>query len=702
MRTSRYHYITLVLLFFFVATSAQAQIEYWKPAPGPYGGTAISDLEVTADGVVYAATSNGVYVSTDDGRNWTDASDWLVVTDVRDLMIREDGSMWAVAYGAGLFKWNAPVRRWDSAGLAQTFATSIVESADGNLVVGSIGFAYLSVDNGISWQAKSLDGFQVNIQDLANNNSYLFAASSLGVFRSSDSGETWEFASFGIQELDIRSVEMDLQGNVYAGVAPTSGGCVLYRSRGNGSIWTCIQPTTDPLLVPVLKMGPNGFLYAGGYRNVLYTENEGNTWQSIPASGSTVDAILFTGTSMLIGSQGLGILRSETAGSSWEVSNSGMQSRINSVTALDSGRILVGTEGGLFQSTDYSDSWDRVHPSDPLIQPIKKSLLDPQGRIIVATAAGIWRHDDQTGWQALGPPGMPSIKDITLRENGNILASYYSGIYEFDGSNWFEWMIQGFDQGYRDVTAVHVTDKGTVLAGAAWDSWRQVAGSTGWDLMSAGSVPWFDAQTFAQDGNTILGGTKFLGVVQSQDDGATWAPLGSGLMGREDVQDVQFDHLGRAHIGTYGSGVFQLNPWTKVWVPVNYGLEDNHRVISLAFDADGNGYVGTVDGGLYRHIVSRSVSVEGVEEVPDQFRVGAPYPNPVRTVLSVPFFHLDSGVVEVEVFDMLGHRVVYERSIRPRGDQELSISVNSLASGSYVLRIRTQDQVGHRTFIVLN
>lgn len=94
MRTSRYHYITLVLLFFFVATSAQAQIEYWKPAPGPYGGTAISDLEVTADGVVYAATSNGVYVSTDDGRNWTDASDGLVVTDVRDLMIREDGSMW--------------------------------------------------------------------------------------------------------------------------------------------------------------------------------------------------------------------------------------------------------------------------------------------------------------------------------------------------------------------------------------------------------------------------------------------------------------------------------------------------------------------------------------------------------------------------------------------------------------------------------
>ena len=152
---------------------------------------------------------------------------------------------------------------------------------------------------------------------------------------------------------------------MYAGVAPTSGGCVLYRSRGNGSIWTCIQPTTDPLLVPVLKMGPNGFLYAGGYRNVLYTENGGNTWQSIPASGSTVDAILFTGTSMLIGSQGLGILRSEMAGSSWEVSNSCMQSRINSVTALDSGRILVGTEGGLFQSTDYSDSWDRVHPSDP-------------------------------------------------------------------------------------------------------------------------------------------------------------------------------------------------------------------------------------------------------------------------------------------------------------------------------------------------
>ena len=695
-------YLLFLFCLSFCASKASGQTDYWQQAPGPFGGTSVTDFQLMPNGTLFAATSNGIFSSLDDGSSWSSRSEGLVDFDIRDLHLLSDGRLVAATYGSGLFYFDSFTAKWIAAGLERTFTTSVVEPVAGHILVGGNGFVYDSSDNGGSWSARTMDGFQVNIQALSFNSNYVFAGSSLGIFRSSNTGLTWEFASFGLEEYNILSLAADGSGVVYAGASPKNGGCVLYRSRGNGNIWTCVQPASDPVLVSTLYVDTNEKLWAGAYQRLFTSENQGDSWTARPASKSSVQAVGIGATSMVIGTAGLGVYLSQNAGSSWVASNIGLKSKIQSVVLEGAGRVLVGTEGGVFESTTFGSSWSRVHPDAPLVQRVKDTLIDAEGRIVAATAAGVWRHTDGVGWEALGPPGMPSIHDITLAEDGSLIAAYHAGLYLFGGSSWTSLPITGSDESSRDVAAVSVTSNGTILAGAAWDSWKKGPGIGPWELMSAGSVPWFDVQSFGLSGDQILAGTRYMGVLESKDEGTTWKAVGTGLNGTEDIRDIEFDANQRAHIATYGSGIFQMNPWTKVWLPMNRGLESSLRVMSLAFDSKGNGYAGTLDGGLFRHIVSTSTSLDPETEIPENLQLGQPYPNPVRGILSIPIEQQMPGTTSIQIIDLLGRTVKSDTSIKPASPWIFKLDTVDWKSGMYLVRVESAGAIKTSSFVVMN
>ena len=678
-----------------------AQTNWWAPVDGPYGGTTVWDMEYLPDGSILAATSNGIHRSLDEGRTWSGYSDGLTTFDVRELMLRADGSILAATYGKGVFRRGISQASWSQFALQDIYVTSIEEPEAGILLAGANSFVYRSDDGGASWSARSLDGYTVNVQSLAANDGYVFAATNLGIFRSADRGETWEFSSFGLQEYDARVIETNAEGHVFAGMQPGQGGCALYRSRGNGSLWTCIQPQTDPLTVPMIKVAPDGTLFAGGFRHLYHTQDEGGTWLSRRAAGSNVTSALFLSSGMLIGTHGQGILRSDDSGITWSESSTGLQSAITTVRAFEDGRIVAGTQGGLFESTDLGATWNRVHQSLPLIQEIMDIAQDVSGRLLAATTAGIWRHDQADGWSALGPPGMPAIRDLHVAEDGTILAGYFAGVWIHSGSSWVNSEIKGPDQATRDVTSIWVSRDGSLFAGAGWDSWRRPAGETTWQLMSSNEMAWFDVQAFGEHEGRLVAGTKFAGVLQSWDDGENWYPMGSGLQGSEDVRDIAFDNRGTTYISTYGSGVYQLNPWTNTWLPVRSGLEGHWRVTSMTYDSHGNAWIGTVDGGLFRH-GSTGVDVEpDASVIPGQLTLGAPYPNPSTTLVRIPLQQATSGHVEYRVVNLLGQTVNRGQSTFLATKDELRLDVSNMVSGLYLLRVETEGRVVTRPFFVV-
>jgi len=696
---TRFVLSTAILLA--LTTEVRAQTDYWSGVNGPFGGTTVWDLERTAGGQIFAATSNGVFQSVDQGQSWENVSDGLVQFDVRDLHARDDGSLWAATWGTGLYRLPAGDDTWHFAALANIFTSTVLEPEPGLLLAGSNGFVYRSVGSAGSWSAHTLQGFDVAVQDLSSNSEYLFAATSLGIFRSSDMGLNWEFASTGLQEYNVVSIETNDVGSIFAGINPENGGCSIYRSRGNGTLWTCVQPFPDPFTVAELKVGPEGHIFAGGYRNLFESADDGSSWSASPASGSGVQSMLFLESSILIGTQGEGILRSTDNGASWNASSQGLDSQITVVRALDDGRLVAGTNGGLFISTDLGVNWQRGFESEPLIQKITDIDLDAEGQLIAATTVGVWKLTASNGWTALGPPGMPSIRDIDITSDGTILAGYHAGVYFFDGHSWAASTVQGSDQAFRDISAVIETDSGAILAGASWDAWRRDLSGNGWQVMASNTAPWFDVQTFAKHEGRILGGTRFSAVVESWDDGVTWHNAGTGLVGSEDIRSVEFDRNGTPHITTYGSGVFQLNPWSGKWLPMNGGLEGHERVTSIAFDGYGNAFVGTVDGGLFSHITA-GVAVEESTELPDRLSLGAPFPNPALNRISLPIVMASPSRVDIDVFDMLGRRVQSSSTYILDTTAEMALDVSKLNAGLYLYRVRSGASSKSGSFSVIN
>lgn len=679
----------LGVLFMVASPVSQAQTNWWTPVEGPYGGATVWDMERLPDGSILAATSNGVHRSVDEGHTWTGYSEGLTSFDVRDIHLDDSGTIRVATFGQGLFSRSATSQGWIPDGLNAMYVSSLIEPEPGVLLAGVNGYVYRSEDGGGNWSARSLEGYSVWVQALAANDDYVFAGSDLGIFRSADNGSTWEFASFGLQDYDVQSLETNALGHVFAGVQPDQGGCSLYRSRGNGSLWTCVQPETDPLTVPLLKNRPDGTLFAGGFRNLYQSSDEGGTWLSRRAGGSNVQSILFMGNGMLIGTHGQGILRSSDAGVSWQSSNTGLRSAINAVRALPDGRVVAATSGGVFSTPDLGTTWNRIQPDLPLIQNVTDVVTDADGRLLAASKAGVWRYDPADGWAALGPPGMPGIRDLEVTEDGTILAAYHAGVWLHSGSSWTHAPITGPDLASRDIAAVHYTSNGSLLAGASWDSWRRGQGETVWQLMSAGDLAWFDVQAFAESEDRILAGTRFSGVLQSFDDGESWYPLGNGLGGSEDIRDMDFDTRGTPYITTYGSGVFQLNPWTNTWLPVLSGLDGHWRVTSIAHDAYGNAWIGTVDGGVFRHGAVGVGTSSGVI-LPKGVSMDAPWPNPSTGVFRVPISLDRGGQVRVEVFDMLGRRVTIMEKDLPAGGSEVLLDPSIPTSGVYWIRASTE------------
>ena len=692
--------LCLAVVGLLLPGAARGQSNWWTPVEGPYGGTTIWALERMADGSILAGTSNGVHRSLDEGRTWTGYSEGLTTFDVRDILVRADGSVWVGTYGKGLFRRTPGSAAWSAAGLDNIYVTSLAEPQAGVMLAGANGYVHRSTDDGATWAARSLQGYSVNVQSLASNATHIFAATNLGIFRSADTGSTWEFSSFGLQEYDARAIETNAEGHIFAGMQPGQGGCSLYRSRGNGSLWTCVQPQTDPLTVPMLRQAPDGSLWAGGFRHLYSTRDEGGTWLSRRAAGSNVQAVLFLSDGLLIGTHGQGVLRSMDGGISWEDSSFGMQSAITTIRAMEDGPVVAGTQGGLFMTTDLGTTWERVHPDLPLIQHVTDVVRDAQGRLIAATKAGVWRHEGVDGWVAMGPPGMPAIRDLQWSADGTLLAGYYAGVWLFSGSSWVNSSITGPDMASRDVATVFKTSAGSLLAGASWDSWRREAGEATWQLMSSNTLAWFDVQAFGEDGGRIVAGTKFAGVLQSWDDGATWFPLGNGLQGSEDIRDVAFDNRGTVYIATYGSGVYQLNPWTNTWLPVRSGLDGHWRITSMTHDPYGNAWIGTVDGGLFRHGLI-GVDVEAAAPLaPAGLELGLPWPNPARDRVQL-VLNGSPGPVRIRVVDVTGRTLLTDVRTLGAGPDTWDLDLDRLASGLYLIRVEQGGQSASRRLTVV-
>jgi photosystem II stability/assembly factor-like uncharacterized protein len=298
----------------------------------------------TARRTLYAGFYNGVSKSTDNGYTWlpTDLNDSFflqintLATDPTNPSI-----VYAGAYAEGAFK---------------------------------------TTDGGAHWNAKNrgLDDsyiFSFAFDPIVSKN--IYAGSSAGVLKSTNSGATW--VQIGLQKEGVYSLAVNPLSpqEIYAGSIGR-----LYKSSDGGANWYVLSPESF-WFVNAMAIDPlqTKIVYAGTGNGLYKSTDGGNNWTELSLPAKIIYALTIdpsTPEVLYAGTYDGGMFKSSNRGLDWSPINEGLTDlRILSIAInpRNSQVLYAGTErGGVFKSTNSGIDWEAVSrtgsnialdPSDP-------------------------------------------------------------------------------------------------------------------------------------------------------------------------------------------------------------------------------------------------------------------------------------------------------------------------------------------------
>lgn len=249
-----------------------------------------------------------------------------------------------------------------------------------------------------------------------------------GLFVSEDNGENWKSLNLAIT--NIGGIVLNPQNTkhfIVSGMINKRGCIFSTNDKGENFRQIYIEPT-DGTNITALNIHPNNanIIYAGTSEGVIIRSfNGGETWENLYSmKGVKVTEILFDvkdfQTIYLLTSDN-GVFKSRDSGLSF-VNLSSLERKVDqkfysgSVYSLaihptDSGSIFVGTNNGIYKSTDYGYSWEKVDTiasTDNI--PIYALAVNPHnpsqivygaGKAIYTSSGNAWAITDTTSSQAV-------------------------------------------------------------------------------------------------------------------------------------------------------------------------------------------------------------------------------------------------------------------------------------------------------------
>ena len=411
-------------------------------ATAPFVGVGFYDLVVDpADPkVLYAATSNGFYVSSNSGASWTrkrPAKCWditvhpgggmteILVSFADGLFVSVNGgnsftavalptapaAAWVrltvdrvasspdVAYAFGAAGTTAHL--WRRGGVAWTKITSLptmnVSQAwydwyvaappdDAGLVfLGAIDAFRGQLSGGGTWSWKNISTQGPNsihpdqhcLTFSPDNSKIIYAGNDGGVYRSANSGATWKELNRGLGITEIEYLAGD----------PNMWTWLMAGTQDNGTIRFTGAPKWDHIAdgdggdCGVNQLNPNEVYHS--YYNVTLerSNNKGDTWTSLspPNMGSLFyPPVEVSGATLGIG--GVSLVITRTGGPPWATVALGLPSGdgASAMRAIDANTFLIGTvKGRMLRAAWSGASWSVTNLTSPAARYISCIAVDP-------------------------------------------------------------------------------------------------------------------------------------------------------------------------------------------------------------------------------------------------------------------------------------------------------------------------------------
>ncbi len=462
---------TLTGPFIFKSTDAGTS---WFPTSGQPGCPTNKVIIHTQDPNIVYAWGNGICKTTNGGMNWSTILQNAQVNDVD--MSNQDPDVLYAATGDYLFGPPSSILKttdggsiWATCNLGlpsdsnRTTQTIEVDPFNSSVAyVGTFGFGvYKTTNGGVNWSQSKL--VSAPIADVYLDNSSPFtlyvADRDQGILRTTNNGINWTRMNSGLGQTYGSGFQQFLfdpsnRNNAYA-VALNVG---LFKSTDRGETWllTSMRSEFDSYVNTVavhphnsdtLYVGKTGFQQRDAYRST----DRGATWTNLNLTNGTdgVKTIVFDQSHadvIYVCTNEKGIFKTSDGGTSWRRINNGLIMTTSTLYASVNAISISGGRGdtlytiqdypsmrtgGVFRSINAGESWLRIDQTLPDLS--CQDITWSNGKIYVATGKGLFRTTNEGAtWEVLR---LGHVGRVTLsQQNNQVYAATGSGLYCADAT----------------------------------------------------------------------------------------------------------------------------------------------------------------------------------------------------------------------------------------------------------------------------
>jgi photosystem II stability/assembly factor-like uncharacterized protein len=417
----------------------------------------------------------------------------------------------------------------------------------------------------------------------------------------------------------------------------------LYRSRDSGESWERITPEGHPDLknfesVAIDPRNPE-IIYAGTWHLPWKTSDGGATWKNIKQGvidDSDVFSIILDHSKpeTIFASACSGIYKSEDGGRLFHkvagIPGSARRTRVLQQDPVDAKTVYAGTTEGLFKTSDGGTTFQRITPPDFILNDVLVDARDPQRVLIATDRGGVFASDDA------GASFEPSNDGFSERQIATVVAGpkvagpkvaadlwagvlndkEFGGVFHAHDGRWKQ-MSNGlggadvFDLGWsRRGQLGAATNRGIFLFDALSGSWKPsrsvlltktasrrkaVSGKAGKRAPTGPPTQViFEGRVSALAmGNRRWYAATQAGILHSDDEGASW--IGGALGPEKSFVSVS------AHDAAVAAASVR-----EVWYSANYGQRwtrqslpfEVRRVYSVTVTGENEVWAATGEGAL--------------------------------------------------------------------------------------------------------
>ena len=444
------------------------------------------------------------------------------------------------------------------------------------------GGLYRSDDNGQSWISVSNRGAST----ICLNGTSVFASSEFSdIFRSTDNGYSWVNISFiGATDLYVHN------GILFAG----TGGAGVYRSTNNGNSFQAVNNGFLGFSTFIRTFATSGnLLYTGvagngGTVGVYVSSNNGDVWtqmiNGLPLYPSTSN-LAVSGTDVYAAIYNKGIYKTTNGGSSWFAVNTGLPLSVNRI-AVQGGIIYAGMNSGIgaYKSTNNGASWIQINTGLP-VTPTTFALQATDNYVLLGSQYAVYKttNNGDTWFSSYKGIANTIVNDLVVNGN-NIYAGTMPGAaggaegVSVTSDNGVTWSPANGDF-FGNVTVNTIAFNGTTMfAGTVWGIYRSTNSGANWVNVSP-TGHGAGVQKIVVFNNTIFAATYGRGVKKSTDNGTTWEFSNNGLGNDRTVNTLMID--GNNLFAGVFVGIYLSTDYGASWVEKNNGIYPGTSVYSL-------------------------------------------------------------------------------------------------------------------------